>query len=152
MSNILNFNFASRPQVQNTKATAPFKKLAKIQEDLFVPEHLKGFVFPDDPSHLKTFKANQFLQFIWKRQENEPNDVFAFQYWLDGKDKLQDQVETSDSKGNDDEELYLPGKRKSQAGAKSNPNFLIWKQSRSLEHALQCQFSYGQTTQLTPPW
>ena len=50
---------------KNLKISAPFKKLAKYQNDLFQLEHIPNdFIFPDDPSHLKANDAKQFLEFI----------------------------------------------------------------------------------------
>lgn len=82
---------------KNPKISAPFKKLTEFQDDLFLSTHLPdGFSFPDDPSHLKTNDARHFLEFIRKRQRDVPNDIFAFQYWLDGKNELQDPAESDD--------------------------------------------------------
>ena len=82
---------------KNPKISAPFKKLAKFQNDLFQPEHIPdGFIFLDDPSHLKANDAKWFLEFIRKQQLDVPDDVFQFQYWLDGKNELQEPAESND--------------------------------------------------------
>ena len=52
---------------KNLKVSASFTKLAKFQNDLFQLEHiLDGFIFPDDPSHLKANDVKWFLKFIQK--------------------------------------------------------------------------------------
>jgi hypothetical protein len=82
---------------RNPKASAPFKKLAEHQAELFTTAHmLWGFRFTDDPSHLKSDEALRFLEFIRKRQASNPDDIFAFQHRLDRKGNVQDPLDTSD--------------------------------------------------------
>lgn len=45
-------------------------------------------MFPDDPSHFKREEAFEFLDFIRKRQETDPDDIFEFKYWIDRKGNL----------------------------------------------------------------
>ncbi|KAF8432128.1 hypothetical protein L210DRAFT_933852 [Boletus edulis BED1] len=74
---------------------------------MFLPYHLPtGFVFPDDPSHMITSDAIQFLTFIRKYQEEAPNDVFKFQYWLITSGNANDKAIDSDESDNGSTGLF----------------------------------------------
>ncbi|KAN0074441.1 hypothetical protein V8E55_011853 [Tylopilus felleus] len=78
------------------RASAPFKKLGGFQDWLFKKTHLPpNFIFPDDPSDMKAVQARVFLDFIQRRQQKFPNDVFSFRYWLNDNDELTDPVGAS---------------------------------------------------------
>jgi hypothetical protein len=82
---------------RNPKASAPFKKLTEHQVELFAKAHMPwGFWFTNDPSHLRSDEALRFLEFIRKRQDSNPEDIFAFQHRLDRKGNVQAPLDTSD--------------------------------------------------------
>ena len=82
------------------KISAPFKKLAYYQEMLFKDDHLPpGFIFFDDPSHMKQEAAKEFLDFIHKCQVLHSQDIFGFEYWLDSNGGLEDPAETLQDSG-----------------------------------------------------
>ena len=67
---------------------------------LFKDDHLPpGFIFSDDPSHMKQEAAKEFLDFIRKRQVLHPKDVFGFEYWLDSNGGLEDPADTWQDSG-----------------------------------------------------
>ncbi|KAI6127600.1 hypothetical protein EDD16DRAFT_1702333 [Pisolithus croceorrhizus] len=71
-------------------AKVPFKKLGKYQADMISSHHLPpNFMFNVDPSHMHISMAMELLNFWKERQVSHPNDVFAFQRWLDQGRNLQ---------------------------------------------------------------
>jgi hypothetical protein len=67
---------------------------------LFKSDHLPlGFIFPDDPSHMKQEGAKQFLDFIRYRQIKHSENVFGFEYWLDSNGDLADPVKSWEASG-----------------------------------------------------
>ncbi|KAI6165082.1 hypothetical protein EDD17DRAFT_1506409 [Pisolithus thermaeus] len=71
-------------------AKVPFKKLGKYQADMISSRHLPpNFMFNVDPSHMHISAAMELLNFWKERQVSHPNDVFAFQRWLDQGGNLQ---------------------------------------------------------------
>ncbi|KAI6168033.1 hypothetical protein EDD17DRAFT_1503694 [Pisolithus thermaeus] len=71
-------------------AKVPFKKLGKYQADMISSHHLlPNFTFNVDPSHMHISAAMELLNFWKEHQVSHPNDVFAFQKWLDQGRNLQ---------------------------------------------------------------
>ncbi|KAI6156141.1 hypothetical protein EDD17DRAFT_1764473 [Pisolithus thermaeus] len=71
-------------------AKVPFKKLGKYQDDMISSRHLPpNFTFNVDPSHMHISVAMELLNFWKECQVSHPNDVFAFQKWLDQGGNLQ---------------------------------------------------------------
>ncbi|KAI6024535.1 hypothetical protein EDC04DRAFT_2899902 [Pisolithus marmoratus] len=70
-------------------ATVPFKKLGQYQADMIAPRHLpENFTFTVDPSHMWMSTAMELLTFWHAWQASHPEDVFAFQKWLNQSGKL----------------------------------------------------------------
>ncbi|KAI6018282.1 hypothetical protein EDC04DRAFT_2607884 [Pisolithus marmoratus] len=70
-------------------AMVPFKKLGQYQADMIAPCHLpENFTFTVDPSHMQMSAAMELLTFWCAWQASHPEDVFAFQKWLDQSGKL----------------------------------------------------------------
>ncbi|KAI6030256.1 hypothetical protein EDC04DRAFT_2898402 [Pisolithus marmoratus] len=70
-------------------ATVPFKKLGQYQADMIAPRHLpENFTFTVDPSHMQMSAAMELLTFWCAWQASHPEDVFAFQKWLDQSGEL----------------------------------------------------------------
>ncbi|KAI5992257.1 hypothetical protein EDC04DRAFT_2613662 [Pisolithus marmoratus] len=66
-----------------------FKKLGQYQADMIAPHHLpKNFTFTVDPSHMQMSAAMELLTFWCEQQASDPEDVFAFQKWLDQSGEL----------------------------------------------------------------
>ncbi|KAI6038701.1 hypothetical protein EDC04DRAFT_2896039 [Pisolithus marmoratus] len=66
-----------------------FKKLGQYQADMIAPRHLpKNFTFTVDPSHMWMSAAMELLTFWHAQQASHPEDVFAFQKWLNQSGKL----------------------------------------------------------------
>ncbi|KAI6046657.1 hypothetical protein EDC04DRAFT_2597792 [Pisolithus marmoratus] len=67
----------------------PFKKLGQYQADMIAPCHLpENFTFTVDPSHMQMSAAMELLTFWHAWQASHPEDVFAFQKWLDQSGEL----------------------------------------------------------------
>ncbi|KAI6163480.1 hypothetical protein EDD17DRAFT_1756061 [Pisolithus thermaeus] len=68
----------------------PFKKLGQYQADMISSHHLPpNFMFTVDPSHMHILVVMELLNFCKECQVSHPNDVFAFQKWLDQARNLQ---------------------------------------------------------------
>ncbi|KAI6032482.1 hypothetical protein EDC04DRAFT_2605133 [Pisolithus marmoratus] len=66
-----------------------FKKLGQYQADMIAPRHLpENFTFTVDPSHMWMSTAMELLTFWHAQQASHPEDVFAFQKWLDQSGEL----------------------------------------------------------------
>lgn len=106
-------NLHTGKATKNPKASAPFKKLAKFQHQLFAPEHLPNdFTFPSDPSHMLFSDAKRFLNFIRARQQKSPDDVFGFLCTLNRDRDLAEVIEDTDD--SDTEGIVPRGKQQSQ--------------------------------------
>ncbi|KAI6126522.1 hypothetical protein F5141DRAFT_1060271 [Pisolithus sp. B1] len=71
-------------------AKVPFKKLGQYQTDMISPCHLPpNFTFTVDPIHMHLSDAMELLNFWKECQQSHPNDIFAFQKWLDQAGNLQ---------------------------------------------------------------
>lgn len=71
------------------KVSAPFKKLPAMFRQMIHSRHLPvGFIFPDDPSHMRVEDARSFLNFIVERQKSDPSDTFEFHHWLNEQSEL----------------------------------------------------------------
>ncbi|KAI6108093.1 hypothetical protein F5141DRAFT_1215832 [Pisolithus sp. B1] len=71
-------------------AKVPFKKLGWYQANMISPHHLPpNFTFTVDPSHMHLSAVMELLNFWKECQESHPNDIFAFQKWLDQAGNLQ---------------------------------------------------------------
>ncbi|KAI6095405.1 hypothetical protein F5141DRAFT_1221951 [Pisolithus sp. B1] len=71
-------------------AKVPFKKLGQYQTDMISSHHLPpNFTFTVDPSHMHISAAMELLNFWKECQVSHPNDIFAFQKWLDQAGNLQ---------------------------------------------------------------
>ncbi|KAI6101899.1 hypothetical protein F5141DRAFT_1218109 [Pisolithus sp. B1] len=65
-------------------AKVPFKKLGQYQTNMILSHHLPpNFTFTVDPSHMHVSVAMELLNFWKEHQVSHPNDIFAFQKWLD---------------------------------------------------------------------
>ncbi|KAI6103453.1 hypothetical protein F5141DRAFT_1065264 [Pisolithus sp. B1] len=68
----------------------PFKKLGQYQTDMISSHHLPpNFTFTVGPSHMHISAVMELLNFWKECQVSHPNDIFAFQKWLDQAGNLQ---------------------------------------------------------------
>jgi len=90
------------------KVSAPFRRIAQDQKMFFFDRHLPpGFVFADDPSHLKVKDAERFVDFIRQRQKSHPGDVFRFHHYLNSQGELVEPV-GNDAESSAEEPDALP--------------------------------------------
>ncbi|KAI6135257.1 hypothetical protein EDD17DRAFT_1771905 [Pisolithus thermaeus] len=85
-------------------AKVPFKKLGKYQADMISSRHLPpNFMFNVDPSHMHISVVMELLNFWKEHQVSHPNDVFAFQRWLDQGGNLQQSPTSADDSTDTDD-------------------------------------------------
>ncbi|KAI6142714.1 hypothetical protein BKA82DRAFT_4360508 [Pisolithus tinctorius] len=71
-------------------STVPFKQLGTHQKAMIATRHLPpNFSFTVDPSHMSVAAATALLSFWRQRQDENTDDVFRFEKWLDRGGKLQ---------------------------------------------------------------
>ncbi|KAI6143709.1 hypothetical protein BKA82DRAFT_18552 [Pisolithus tinctorius] len=71
-------------------STVPFKQLGTHQKAMIATRHLPpNFSFTVDPSHMSVAAATELLSFWRQRQDEDTDDVFRFEKWLDRGGKLQ---------------------------------------------------------------
>ncbi|KAI6102055.1 hypothetical protein EDD17DRAFT_1764433 [Pisolithus thermaeus] len=71
-------------------AKVPFKKLGQYQTNMISSHHLPpNSTFTVDPSHMHISTVMELLNFWKEHQVSHPNDIFAFQKWLDQAGNLQ---------------------------------------------------------------